>query len=59
MTPDHEEERKQSDPSGDSMDEVASRLLREMGEAAVRLRRGAARFGQEPPPDDHDDNRAR
>ncbi|MGW0468496.1 hypothetical protein ACWDX6_25070 [Streptomyces sp. NPDC003027] len=38
------------------MDEVASRLLQEMGEAARRLRRGAARFGQGPPPPETKDH---
>ncbi|MFH8621186.1 hypothetical protein ACH4A8_04635 [Streptomyces vietnamensis] len=41
----------------ESMDEVATRIPDEVGEAGRRLRRGAARFGEdsptdrEPPPD--------
>lgn len=42
-------------PGRESMDEVATRLPEEVGHAARRLRRGAARFGQAPPPDAEDE----
>ncbi|MEV4430398.1 hypothetical protein ACIGN6_16890 [Streptomyces sp. NPDC053792] len=46
-----EEERSQAPPE-ESMDEVATRIPKEVGRAGARLRRGAARFGREPPPDE-------
>ncbi|MFF8610545.1 hypothetical protein ACF06X_32045 [Streptomyces sp. NPDC015346] len=44
-------ERRRAGELADSIDEVASRIPREVGEAARHLRRGAAAFEQGPPPD--------
>lgn len=46
-----EPDRSQAPPE-DSMDEVAARIPKEVGEAGARLRRDAARFDEGPPPDE-------
>ncbi|MEU0398791.1 hypothetical protein ABZ318_00785 [Streptomyces sp. NPDC006197] len=47
---DDEPDRSQAPPE-ESMDEVATRIRKEVGEAARRLRRDAVRFEKGPPPD--------
>ncbi|MFF0558128.1 hypothetical protein [Streptomyces sp. NPDC004266] len=47
---DDEPDRSQVPPE-ESMDEVATRIRKEVGEAGRRLRHDAARFAEGPPPD--------
>ncbi|MFE2015816.1 hypothetical protein [Streptomyces sp. NPDC059491] len=42
-------------PAGESADDVANRIRGEVGRAARRLRRGAARFGRAPHPEPEDE----
>ncbi len=54
---DDEPDRSQVPPE-ESMDEVATRIRKEVGEAGRRLRRDAARFEKGPPPDQENEDGA-
>ncbi|MFI1714723.1 hypothetical protein EDD98_4648 [Streptomyces sp. PanSC19] len=46
-------------PPEESVDEVATRIRKEVGEAGRRLRRDAVRFEKGPPPDQGNEDGAR